>query len=88
MKMKRHESKFEDNEIFLNNVECEDEVMEKTHEEPSLQMKESEVLENNEEKLNFFLELLHSQRKTWRPHNKNVVCWSFLCVNDNLKNDI
>jgi hypothetical protein len=59
--------------------------MEKTHEDPSLQMKESNVLENDEENMNFFLDLLHSQRKKWRPHNRNVLCWSFLCVNDNKK---
>jgi hypothetical protein len=59
--------------------------MEKTHEDPSLQMKESKVLENDEEKMNSFWELLHSQRKKWRSHNRNVLCWSFLCVNDNKK---
>jgi hypothetical protein len=48
--------------------------MEKTHEDPSLQMKENKVLENDEEKMNSFLELLHSQRKKWRPHNRNVLC--------------
>jgi hypothetical protein len=30
-----------------------------------------------------FFELFHSQRKKWRPHNKNVLCWSFFYVNDN-----
>jgi hypothetical protein len=54
--------------------------MEKPHKDPSLQMKESKVLENDEEKMNFVLELLHSQRKKWRPHNRKVLCWSFLCV--------
>jgi hypothetical protein len=48
-------------------------------------MKESKVLENDEEKMKCFLKLLHSQRKKWRPHNRNVLCWSFLYVNDNRK---
>jgi hypothetical protein len=35
--------------------------------------------------MNFFLELLHSQRKKWSSHNKNALCESFFCVNDNGK---
>jgi hypothetical protein len=31
------------------------------------------------------LELLHSQRKKWRSHNKNALCWSFFCVTDDGK---
>ncbi len=29
--------------------------------------------------------LLHSQKKKWRPHDKNALSWSFICVNDNGK---
>jgi hypothetical protein len=31
----------------------------------------------------FFLELLHSQRKQLKPHDRNALYWSFYCVNDN-----
>ncbi len=31
------------------------------------------------------MQQLQTQRKKWRPHNKNALCWSFYCVNDNLK---
>jgi hypothetical protein len=26
---------------------------------------------------------MHVQRKKWRPHNINALCWSFHCINDN-----
>jgi fructose-1,6-bisphosphatase len=58
--------------------------MEETQEDLNLQTKESRV-SKNEEKMKKFLELLHSQSKKWRPYNQNVLCWSFLCVNDNGK---
>jgi hypothetical protein len=28
---------------------------------------------------------LHNQRKKWRGHNKNAICWVFYCVNDDKK---
>ncbi len=31
------------------------------------------------------MELLHSQRKKLRPHDKNALYWSFYCLNDNGK---
>ncbi len=33
-------------------------------------------------KVKKFLELFHSHRKKQRPHNRNVLCWSFFYVND------
>ncbi len=30
---------------------------------------------------------LHAQRLFWKPHNRNVLCWTFYCVNDNTKVD-
>jgi hypothetical protein len=37
-------AKNEDCEIFLNEVECEDEVMEETKKDPSLQTKEYKII--------------------------------------------
>jgi hypothetical protein len=31
---------------------------------------------------------LHAQRLFWKPHNRNVLCWEFYCVNDNTKVDL
>ncbi len=28
------------------------------------------------------LQTLHNQRKIWKGHNKNAICWAFYCVND------
>jgi hypothetical protein len=36
--------------------------------------------ENNEMEMN--LETLHAERKIWRDHNRNAICWAFHCVND------
>jgi len=27
------------------------------------------------------LQQLHVQRKMWKGHNRNALCWSFYCVN-------
>jgi hypothetical protein len=51
---------------------------------PSLQIKESGI-PKNDEKVKQNLELLHSQRKKWSPHNRNVLCWSFFYVGDKAK---
>ncbi len=69
----------------LNEVECEDEVFEDTQENPSLQTKKNKVLENDKKRIKQNLELLHSQRKKQRLHNRNALCWSFFYVNDNAK---
>jgi hypothetical protein len=34
----------------------------------------------NEMEKNF--QTLHVQRKIWREHNRNAICWVFYCVND------
>jgi hypothetical protein len=31
---------------------------------------------------------LHAQRKSWQPHGKLPLCWSFYCVNDNTEIDL
>jgi hypothetical protein len=56
-------------ERFLNEVTCENEVMEESQEE-SKNWKKYEFY--------FSLELLQiSQRKKWSPYNWNALCWSF-----------
>jgi hypothetical protein len=60
--------------MFLNGVECEDEVMEMIQENPIEKGRVSRNMKKNE----FFLELLHSQRKKWRPHDENALSWSFI----------
>jgi hypothetical protein len=35
----------------------------------------------------FFLNL-HAQRKSWKPHGRLSLCWSFYCVNDKAKIDL
>jgi len=45
----------EDYEIFMNELECENEVMKKTYEGPSLQTKEIRIKKNDEEKVKKFL---------------------------------
>jgi hypothetical protein len=37
-------------------------------------------------KENFFK--LHFQRRKWRHDNKNALCWSFYCVNENKLLDV
>ncbi len=58
-------------------------------ENPKLQTKINKVSKKcekiNKEKIKHILEQLQIQRKKWRPHNRNVLCWSFYYVNDNLK---
>jgi hypothetical protein len=33
------------------------------------------------------LQKLHVQRKIWRGHNINSLCWAFYCVNDGKENE-
>jgi hypothetical protein len=66
--------------------------MEGIEENPSLQIESNKILGVNgknlqitKEKTKQILEQLHFQRKKWQSHNKNVLCWSFYCVNYNAK---
>jgi hypothetical protein len=47
----------------LSEIKYEDEVIEETKKNPSLQTKENRVPKNDEEKIKQILELLHSRRK-------------------------
>jgi len=33
-------------------------------------------------------EILHTQRKIWKVHNRNVICWTFYYVNDDKEVDL
>ncbi len=37
--------------------------------------------------MEFFFEILHTQRKIWISDDRNVNCWAFYCVNDDKKVD-
>jgi hypothetical protein len=34
------------------------------------------------------LKKLHAQKQIWKPHGRTSLCWSFYCVNDNVKVDL
>jgi hypothetical protein len=41
--------------------------------------------ERNEKEKN--LQILHTQRKIWKNHNRIAICWAFYYVNDNKEVD-
>jgi len=69
-------------EICINDV-----ILENLFEEnPNVQTKTSSNLENDNEKIRKGnLKKLFVQRKSWKPHGRTSLCWSFYCVNDNAK---
>jgi hypothetical protein len=72
--------------IICINDETEVNQIKEERNNPSLQTKVSRVLRKfDEEKTKKILQQLQIQRKKWRPHNRNALCWSLNCVNDNLK---
>jgi hypothetical protein len=48
---------------------------------------EETTLTNEEEIIQTNLQKLHIQRKIWRCHNKNAICWVFFCVNNDKEVD-
>ncbi len=50
-------------EVFFNDVKCEDEIMEETQEDSSLQIRKVNYFKMMKKKMKKNLELLHSQRK-------------------------
>jgi len=55
----------------------------------SVQIKTSQNLENEKkEEIKINLKKLHAQKKSWQPHGSTYLCWSFYCVNDNIKIDL
>jgi hypothetical protein len=78
-----------ENHIICINDEIEiDQVMQE-RENPSLQIKISRIAKEcdktNENKTKHILQHLHIQRKNWHLHNRNVIYWSFYCVNEKSK---
>jgi hypothetical protein len=51
-------------------------------ESENMQIENSKVEENGEQIMKKNLQRLHVQRKIWRGHNRNSLCWAFYCVND------
>jgi hypothetical protein len=49
------------------------------------QTKSNKPSQIEKEKKNF--KQLHVERKIWRPHNQNLLCWSFYYICDNEKVD-
>jgi hypothetical protein len=47
-----------------------------------MQTKKNKVEENGKQIMKKKLQKLHVQRKFWRGHNRNSLCWAFYCVND------
>jgi hypothetical protein len=37
--------------------------------------------------MEIIFEILHTQRKIWRGHNRNAICWTFYYVNDDKELD-
>ncbi len=49
-------------------------------------MQKTKILnEGNEMERN--LQILHTQRKIWKSHNRNAICQAFYYVNDNKEGD-
>ncbi len=67
-----------------------DVVLEDMFEEnPNVQRETSSSLENgNEEIMKSNFKKLHVQRKSWKPHGRTSLCWTFYCVNDNAENNL
>jgi hypothetical protein len=72
-------------EVFMNEAKTKTNLMEE--ENPSVQTQKNVVPENETKISKLQLAKLLNQRKEWRGHNINALCWSFYCVNDNKKID-
>jgi hypothetical protein len=60
-----------------------------SQENPNIRTKTNSDLENGNEKITKGnLKKLYVQRKSWKPHGRTSLCWSFYCVNDNAKVDL
>jgi hypothetical protein len=72
-------------EAFRNEIQIETILLEE--ENPNLQTQEKVVQKNEMEITKLQLEEFMNQRKKWRGHNINALCWLFYCANDNKKID-
>ncbi len=55
----------------------EDEPLQEPKENASVKTKGRRNLNNNEEKIIFFLKKLHAQRLFWKLNNRNILCLTF-----------
>jgi hypothetical protein len=81
----KSKSKFnliEENETNENEMYIEEHV--ERIKSGNVQIENSRV-EKNGEQNKIKLQKLHVQRKIWRGHNRNSLCWAFYCVNDGKK---
>ncbi len=62
-------------EKFMNETEFADEITKEIEENSSSQTESNTILNIDEKITKLILETLHGQRKKWRPHNGNVLCW-------------
>jgi hypothetical protein len=69
-----------ENETIENEMYIEDHV--ERLESENMQTKNNRVEKNGEQIMKKKLQRLHVQRKIWRGHNRNYLCWAFYCVND------
>jgi hypothetical protein len=70
----------EENQTNENEMYIEKDV--ERRESENVQTQNNKVEENGEKIMKKNLQKLHAQRKCWRGHNKNSLCWAFYCVND------
>jgi hypothetical protein len=78
-----------ENVVMGNNetikISMHDEIME---ENVSVQIETNMNLEiEREERMKINLPKLHAQRKSWQPHGRLSLCWSFYYVDDNTQID-
>jgi hypothetical protein len=73
----------EENETNENEMDIEEDVERKESE--NVQIENSKVEKNGKQIMKQNLQKLHVQRKFWRGHNRNSLCWAFYCVNDGKK---
>jgi len=64
-------------DVFPNQVSMEEVCLIETMEKNMNLQTQSNVIENDEEKMKWNLQKLHVQREKWRMHDKNALCWSF-----------
>jgi len=84
------QSSANENVVIGNNETIEtcmnDEIME---ENVSVKIKTSRNPENEKkEQMKINLQNLHAQKKSWKPHGRLSLCWSFYYVNDNVEIDL
>jgi hypothetical protein len=70
----------EENETNENEMDIEEDV--ERRESENVQTKNNKVEKNGKQIMKQNLQKLHVQRKFWKGHNRNYLCWAFYYVND------